>query len=224
MNGGIGLAFFKGRKTAHMALPGNGRGHAVNTAGKGPCVVQQAMVVIVQQGAAQFNLGGLLHDGFGTFAVFFCPVQFALDARGTAVKIGGALKNSRTLRPVTKGRFKSLVDVHGFDKRKIKKCVTAIATAFLADYALGKSPAHPAKKVVNFSPQCFIAGKNRAQIRDHGYPAIVRKTWGGIAGKTACAYENAARRVRAGRHNENFDGSASGCRRGTRAIPSFLQQ
>ena len=107
----------------------------------------------------------------------------SVETSGTAVKIGGALKNGRTLRPVTKGRFKSLVDVHGFDKRKIKKCVTTIATAFLANYALGKSPAHPAKKVVNFSPQCFIAGKNRAQIRDHGYPAVVRKTWGGIAGK-----------------------------------------
>lgn len=45
-------------------------------------MVHQAMVVIVQQGAAQFNMGGLLHDGFWTFAVFFCPVQFALDARG----------------------------------------------------------------------------------------------------------------------------------------------
>ena len=113
MYGRIGLTGGKGRKAAHMPLTGDGRRHAVNPAGNGPRRVKQATVVLPQQRAAQFDLGGALHNDAGVFTVLFGPVEVALETRGLSVQVGGALQHGRTLRPVGEVLRKGLVDVHG---------------------------------------------------------------------------------------------------------------
>ena len=180
IDGGVLLALFEGGEAADVALAGDGGGHAVEATGDGAGLVEQAAVVIAQQGAAALDARGFFHDGFGALAGLFFPEELALEAGQMTVGLGGPGQDGRALRTVVESLLESPVDVHGLHQGKVEQGMTAIAAAFLAGDALGMVVPDTFEHGVTAGAEFFVFGKNGLKIRNH---------WGRSAG-----YESAARR------------------------------
>ena len=151
-----------------MPLAAYRRRDAVEAAGDGAVVIKHALIVRIEERTADAGLGGLFHDVlhgvFRTFGIAQLAEIVALHTSQLAIHTPGVLKDTGTLGAEVVLFDEPRVQVHGFDKRKVKHGVAAITATGLAGHAVRVHLANAGKHRVGFSNKCLVRSEHRGKL------------------------------------------------------------
>ena len=168
MDGRIAGSGSEIRLAAHVPLAAYRRRDAVEAAGDGAVVIKHALIVRIEERTADAGLGGLFHDVlhgvFRTFGIAQLAEIVALHTSQLAIHTPGVLKDTGTLGAEVVLFDEPRVQVHGFDKRKVKHGVAAITATGLAGHAVRVHLANAGKHRVGFSNKCLVRSEHRGKL------------------------------------------------------------
>ena len=106
----------------------------------------------------------MLHGVFRTFGIAQLAEIVALHTSQLAIHTPGVLKDAGTLGAEVVLFDEPRVQVHGFDKRKVKHGVAAITATGLAGHAVRVHLANAGKHRVGFSNKCLVRSEHRGKL------------------------------------------------------------